>query len=280
MILFKNAAPLQAYIAQQKSLGKTVGFVPTMGALHEGHISLLALSQQQTDIAVCSIFVNPTQFNDPEDFKRYPVTIEKDIAQLLQADVDILFLPSVEEIYPPNHIKKQYALGKIETIWEGHYRPSHFQGVCEVVDRLLDIVQPDALYMGQKDYQQCMVIKKLLTLTGKEKDIQLHIAPTQREASGLAMSSRNQRLSAEERQQASSIYQALQYIKAHIYKMEPEELMKDAKAQLQQKGFVVDYIAIADAETLQPATDIFKPLIAIAAAYLGNVRLIDNLPLN
>ena len=280
MILFKKAGPLTAYIQQQKSLGKTVGFVPTMGALHKGHISLLALSKQQTDIAVCSIFVNPTQFNDPEDFKRYPVTVEKDIAQLSAAGADILFLPSVEEIYPPNHIKKQYGLGEIETLWEGHYRPGHFQGVCEVVDRLLNIVQPNQLHMGQKDYQQCMVIKKLLALTGKEKDIQLHIVPTQREASGLAMSSRNQRLSPDEKQKASSIYQALHYIKDNIYSMPPEVLMKQATAQLQEKGFTVDYIAIADAHTLQPATDISKPLIALAAAYLGKVRLIDNLLLN
>src|SRR5215212_8351624 len=171
MIIFKTPDALSGHINQQKKSGKKIGFVPTMGALHEGHLSLIGVAKKPNDLTICSIFVNPTQFNNPEDFKLYPVTIEKDIEQLIRAGCDILFLPSVDEMYPAGHSKKHYPLGRIETILEGYYRPGHFQGVCQIVDRLLDIVRPDNLYLGQKDFQQCMVIRKLLQLLGKDGDI-------------------------------------------------------------------------------------------------------------
>ena len=164
-----------------------------------------------------SIFINPTQFNDPTDFKKYPVTLEKDIVMLEAAGCDILFLPSVEEIYPDGTTTTMhYDLGYLETILEGHYRPGHFQGVCMVVHRLLDIVKPDNLYIGQKDYQQCMVIKRLIELIGMKDLIQVNISPTLREPDGLAMSSRNMRLSDEERKNAVNIYQTLHFVKEQI----------------------------------------------------------------
>ena len=150
--------------------GKTIGFVPTMGALHAGHISLIKASKNENPITVCSIFVNPTQFNDPKDFEKYPVTIEKDIDMLKEAGCDVLFLPSVEEMYPEGIVtENHYDLGYLETILEGKFRPGHFQGVCMVMQRLLKIVSRIDLYLGQKDYQQCMVIKRLIELMGERK---------------------------------------------------------------------------------------------------------------
>lgn len=254
-----------------------------MGALHPGHISLIQSSKKDNDITISSIFVNPTQFNDPKDFAKYPVTIEKDILQLEQADCDALLLPSVDEIYPNGTaLKTHYHLGKIETLLEGKYRPGHYQGVCQVVHRLLDIVQPNNLYLGQKDYQQCMVIAWLVELMGKKKDIHINICPTLREADGLAMSSRNMRLNVEERQKAVLIFKSLSYIKENIGSNGIESIKNKANAMLTNEGFRVDYIEIADAKTLEPASnwDGNQKLVALVAAYLNDVRLIDNLVLN
>jgi pantoate--beta-alanine ligase len=165
-----------------------------MGALHGGHLSLIDTCKKENDLTVCSIFINPVQFNNPDDLKNYPVTTASDIEQLISHSCDVLFMPSVEEMYPAAYIKKQYPIGEIENKLEGYHRPGHFQGVCQAVDRLLEIVQPHNFYLGQKDYQQCMVIKKLLEMTGRENSIQLNIVPTVREEVGLAMSSRNLRL--------------------------------------------------------------------------------------
>ena len=283
MILFKKADSLHQWIDAQQKKGLRVGFVPTMGALHPGHITLIQSSKKDNDITISSIFVNPTQFNDPKDFAKYPVTIEKDILQLEQAGCDALLLPSVEEIYPKGTtLKTQYELGKIETLLEGKYRPGHYQGVCQVVHRLLDIVQPNNLYLGQKDYQQCMVIARLVELMGKKKDIHINICPTLREADGLAMSSRNMRLNAEERQKAVLIIRSLSYIKENIGSNGIESIKNKANAMLTNEGFRVDYIEIADAKTLEPVSnwDGNQKLVALAAAYLNEVRLIDNLVLN
>src|SRR5882757_11264752 len=167
MILFKRAEDLTGWLREQRSRGKSIGFVPTMGALHPGHISLIDISKKTTEITVCSVFVNPTQFNDPRDFQKYPITIENDILLLEKAGTDALFLPEVGEIYP-NGIKdlEKYDLGRLETLLEGAFRPGHFQGVCQVMRRLLEAVRPDQLFMGQKDYQQCMVVRRLLEIIG------------------------------------------------------------------------------------------------------------------
>ncbi|HLI93830.1 MAG TPA: pantoate--beta-alanine ligase, partial [Puia sp.] len=167
MILFKRAADLTGWLEREKAAGRTVGFVPTMGALHAGHMSLITISKKATAITVCSIFVNPTQFNDALDYEKYPVTLEKDIAMLEQAGTDVLFLPGLAELYPAG-IKalEHYDLGELDKVLEGRFRPGHFQGVCQVMSRLLQLVRPDRLFLGQKDYQQCLVIQRLLSLMG------------------------------------------------------------------------------------------------------------------
>jgi pantoate--beta-alanine ligase len=215
MILFKKSTDLINHLETQRNTGKSIGFVPTMGALHKGHISLIRASKGQCELTVCSIFVNPTQFNDPKDFQKYPSTIEDDIFLLEKNGTDILFLPEVEEIYPKGTKElEHYVLGNLEAILEGQYRPGHFQGVCQVMNRLLKVVNPDLLIMGQKDYQQCKVIEKLLSLSGSK--VKFQISPTLREADGLAMSSRNRLLNAAERKNAAAIYQALSGITRDI----------------------------------------------------------------
>lgn len=283
MILFKKENSLQQWIDAQQRKGVKVGFVPTMGALHPGHISLIESSRKDNNITVSSIFVNPTQFNDPKDFEKYPVTIEKDIWQLELAGCDILFLPKVDEIYPNGIAATQYYdLGELETLLEGKFRPGHYQGVCQVVHRLLEIVHPDNLYLGQKDYQQCMVISRLVELMGINDKTNINICPTLRETDGLAMSSRNMRLSEAERVKAVLIFQSLSYIKDNLVAGETDTIKNKAIAMLSDEGFRVDYIEIADAKTLEPLSnwDGKKKLVALAAAFLNEVRLIDNLLLN
>jgi len=280
MIIFKKANQLSDYIEQQKKEGRIIGFVPTMGALHEGHLTLIDASKESNDISICSIFINPTQFNNPDDLKNYPVTTAKDIEQLVYRKCDVLFLPSVEEIYPIGYEKKRYALEEIETKLEGKFRPGHFQGVCQVVDRLLEIVQPHNLYLGQKDYQQCIVIKKLIELTGKENTVVLNIVPTVREKEGLAMSSRNLRLTEEQRTLATAIFEELNLIRKNLKTQSLDELKKTANEHLTQKGFKVDYVEIANSIDLSPAKTASGQLITLAAATIGNVRLIDNVILN
>ena len=282
MIIFKTAHELQNHLVRSKINGLNIGFVPTMGALHDGHLALVKNSKSETGLTVCSIFVNPTQFNDAKDYEKYPITIEQDIYKLESNDCDILFLPSTTEIYPQAADKKKhFELGYLEEILEGKYRPGHFQGVCMVVEKLLKLVVPDTLYLGQKDYQQCMVIRKLIELMGMQERIELKISPTLREKDGLAMSSRNLRLSADERANAISIYEVLLLIKEQVNHLPPDDLKKKSVVQLQQKGFKVDYVEIADARTLLPL-DHFDPeikTVALVAAYLNEVRLIDNMML-
>jgi pantoate--beta-alanine ligase len=290
MILFKKASDLRKWLDVQVEKGRTIGFVPTMGALHEGHISLIGYSRKQNPVTVCSIFVNPTQFNDPADFEKYPVTIEKDIRLLEETGCDVLFLPSVKEIYPGGtgqaspggQTNTRYELGYLETVLEGKFRPGHFQGVCMVVQRLLEIVQPSHLYLGQKDYQQCMVITKLVELMGQQGKINVAICPTLREADGLAMSSRNMRLSKEERETAVAISRSLRGIKENIRPGSLDAIKDQAIVALEKEGFKIDYVAIADANDLSLVDqwDGKQKLVALVAAFLNNIRLIDNMLLN
>ena len=163
MIILKTGLEL-SILLEKITCNGTIGYVPTMGALHEGHLSLIKKCKSESTFTVCSIFVNPTQFNDKSDFEKYPVKLEEDIALLIQAGCDILFLPNVKELYPNGTTLETYNLGALETIWEGKFRPGHFQGVCQVVQRLLSIIKPNKLFMGQKDYQQCMIIQQLIHL--------------------------------------------------------------------------------------------------------------------
>lgn len=278
MRIFKRADALNQYLSIRRSAGETIGFAPTMGALHAGHMALIEACRQRSAITVCSIFINPTQFNNPDDFRHYPVTLEKDLEALLKAGCNVLFLPAEAEIYPDGYQKPHYDLGALETLLEGAFRPGHFQGVCQVVDRLLQIVLPNDLHMGQKDFQQCMVVKKMLELTTRT-DVNLHITPTLRESDGLAMSSRNLRLNETARQQAPAIHQALQWIQQNLGTQSVESLEQQATDQLASKGFAVDYVTIRSAENLSPVTDDTKPKVALVAASVGGIRLIDNLPL-
>lgn len=278
MYLFKQRAALRSYLEQEKKAGKRVGFVPTMGALHQGHLSLVQTAGEQADIVVCSIFVNPTQFNDPKDFEKYPVTLNEDIDKLTRAGAHVLFLPSVTEMYPEgvNAQHRHYDFGYVETVLEGAHRPNHFQGVGLIVHKLLDIVEPTDLFMGQKDFQQCMIIKRLLEITGSPAT--LHICPTLREADGLAMSSRNMRLSPDQRQKAPQISRSLTHLTTAIRDRPFAQLKETARTGLQNAGFQVDYVEIADAGNLQLLEQpIPGKMVALVAAKLGEIRLIDNM---
>jgi len=283
MIICKKPGELHDLLEKKKIEKQQVGFVPTMGALHAGHLSLVDVAKKQNKIVVCSLFVNPTQFNDPEDFKKYPITLEKDILMFEEAGCDVLFIPSVQDIYPNgiDHLK-HYELGFLETVLEGKFRPGHFQGVCQVMHRLLEIVLPDNLYLGQKDYQQCMVIKKLIGLIGLNDRIRVNICPTLREDDGLAMSSRNTRLYPDDRKNAATISAALRYIKENLKAGDTKKIKDEAKKMLLQKEFRIDYIEIADAETLELIENWNgkQRVVALAAAFLNNVRLIDNMVIN
>lgn len=280
MIIFKTIAPLREFLDRNRNHGQSIGFVPTMGALHEGHISLIRQSRSENSLTVCSIFVNPTQFNNPDDFAKYPQTVERDIDLLEAAGCDILFLPRQATIYPADYVAPHYELGYIESLWEGAHRPGHFQGVCQVVDRLLDITLPTHLYLGRKDYQQCMVIARLIEL--RQLPVILRIAETVRESDGLAMSSRNMRLGPEERQTATNIYQVLRFLKENLRAGETAPVLREGKSMLESKGFVVDYVAIANARSLEPVArwDGREPIVALIAAHLHAVRLIDNMILH
>jgi pantoate--beta-alanine ligase len=277
MIILKDIKTIKNQLTTIKNDSKTIGFVPTMGALHAGHISLIKQANTENDISVCSIFVNPTQFNNASDLEKYPRTLEADIDKLEKAGCGILFLPSVEEMYLPNETKEHYALGFLETILEGKYRLGHFQGVCMIVDKLLNAVNPTTLYLGRKDYQQCMVVAKMMEL--KKHESTLKICDTIRELDGLAMSSRNMRLNAAERQQALCIIESLHIIKKGLQPGDISHLKKEATLFLEKNGYKVDYTEIADADTLalQNEWDGKKKLVALAAAYLNEVRLIDNI---
>ncbi len=251
-----------------------------MGALHPGHISLISQARRENDLVVCSIFVNPTQFNNADDFKLYPVSIAADIEMLIQAGCDVLFLPAVEEIYPDHYQAKKYELGDIEKVLEGAFRPGHFQGVCQVVDRLVTIVAPDKMYLGQKDFQQCMVIHRLLEIENKKQEVELVISPTMRENDGLAMSSRNLRLNPVQRNAAKIIYEVLKSIRDQWHEKSIDQLKSEGRKKLEDAGFIVDYVEIADQHNLRPAGEKDPSPVALIAASIGGIRLIDNLILN
>lgn len=282
MVIFKKAADIEAYLLNIRQKGAGIGFVPTMGALHSGHVSLLDASRKKGDFTVASIFINPTQFNDKADFDNYPVSIDEDKQLLIDGGCDVLFLPSVDEVYPTNHDTPVYDFGYMDTIMEGAHRPGHFRGVGQVVARLLQIVQPDVLYIGQKDYQQCMVIKNLVAQIPSVSGLQIEICPTVREQDGLAMSSRNRRLTDPQRAVASVIYQCLVSIQAKAGTQPFAVVQKECMDILRDKGFEPGYVELADADGFMPLEDydMNRRMIALIAAKIGDVRLIDNMMLN
>lgn len=278
MIIINNFKELSSQLSTARNSGKRIGFIPTMGALHSGHASLIKAGKENSDITVCSIFVNPLQFNNREDFDNYPITIEKDISVLTELGCDILFLPKEKEIYPDEASKtKHYDLGALENILEGKFRPGHFQGVCLVVERLLSIVKPDLLFLGQKDFQQCLVIERLIELMGA--DIKLIKCPTLREENGLAKSSRNLRLTDSELKTATKLYETLKFISDHALNKSFSELQNESITHLEKEGFLIEYIALANAKNLQLENE-FKAAeeqVILIAAYLNGIRLIDNI---
>lgn len=278
MIIIKSAVDIKNQLTALTKIGTSIGFVPTMGALHSGHISLIEAAKNENELVVCSIFINPTQFNDPKDFEIYPVTIEKDLYLLEKAGCSILFLPAIDEMYPDGFKNlRHFELGFIETVLDGKYRPGHFQGVCQVVYRLLEIVLPNKLYLGQKDFQQCMVVTKMTAIAYPA--IQICICPTHREPDGLAMSSRNLRLTPEERLLAVNIYLTLKFIQQTIKPGDLTNLQQHAVAALTAKGFKVDYVEICHSNSLEilKKWDGETASVILIAAFLNSVRLIDNM---
>lgn len=277
MIVHRRASALSDHLAGCRGRGETIAFVPTMGALHAGHISLIHKAFELCDRVVCSIFVNPVQFNDPSDYEKYPVTLESDMHMLALAGADLLFLPDVSEIYPDGTGNPPiYDLGALDRILEGEHRPGHFQGVCRVVHRLLLITGPDVLVMGGKDFQQCMVCRRLIEKEGLP--VRLVTADTVREPNGLAMSSRNRRLSEAGRGKASAIHSVLEAWKSDIGKKPIPELETEAWRRLEAAGLTPEYACIREPSTLEPAVgwDGTGPLVGLVAAWLEGVRLIDN----
>jgi pantoate--beta-alanine ligase len=260
---------------------KTIGFVPTMGALHEGHLRLVSEARQMCDVVIVSIFVNPTQFNDPKDLEKYPRDLTADAALLAEYQVDYVFAPSVEEIYSPGASTFVYVEGITETL-EGASRPGHFRGVATVVTILFNTVRPDFAFFGQKDAQQVVVIQKLTRELGFETEIV--VVPTVREENGLAMSSRNALLTAEEREKASIIYQGLRESKLAFRNGERNALNLEqiVRNKIESEPLaLIDYVAVVSAETLEPLDVIGdEPVLIAVAVKFGNVRLIDNTMLN
>ncbi len=277
MFIFKRVTDLQRFVERQKKEGKLVGFVPTMGALHEGHMSLIKRANDESEISVCSIFVNPTQFNDKDDLKKYPRPIEKDIELLIANACDVLFLPEVEDVYPKGPKPLVIDFGKLDKVMEGAFREGHFAGVAQVVKRLLDIVLPDKLFMGQKDFQQFTIIQNMID----QLDIptELVVCDIMREKSGLAMSSRNVRLSEKGRKAATLLHKTLKAAKKKVNSSTPEKVEKWALKELAAPGFEPEYFTIADGYTLQPIKEFSDTdyVVACIAVWHEGVRLIDNM---
>jgi len=278
MRIYKTVAGLQRQLEKERKKGLSIGFVPTMGALHDGHISLLEKSNKEDDLSVVSIFVNPTQFNEKSDLKKYPRTLEKD-AKLLKANgCNYIFAPSEKQIYPKGDaVTVDLDISQLSQYMEGPNRPGHFEGVIQVVHRLLDIVQPDHLFMGQKDFQQFTIIAYMLKKL-KMKTM-LVVCPIKRESDGLAMSSRNARLDKKLREKCPILYQTLTYTKAKLNKYTVKTLEKKALKMLSIKDFKPEYFAIVDGKTLEPVKDVSKHkyIVACTAVWAKKVRLIDNM---
>lgn len=280
MYLFQRSVDLQRWLKTVRGHNRKIGFVPTMGALHDGHLSLIRQSKAENSFTVCSIFVNPTQFNDPADLEKYPRTPGNDIALLEGVGCDALFLPTVAEVYPAGtDTSVSVNLHPLDTVMEGAFRPGHFAGVVQVVHRLLQLAQPDRLYMGQKDYQQLTIIREMIRQL--KLPVELIMAPIRREADGLAMSSRNVRLSDEFRAKAPAIHRILEEVKEQQDEKTLADLQHWAIEQLKEAGLRPEYFEIVDGYNLQPVASLAKTKLAVActAAWAGDIRLIDNLML-
>lgn len=279
MKVLKSKKTLIDYVERQREMGKKIGFAPTMGALHEGHLSLYKAAKKENDEVISSIFVNPTQFNNPDDFQKYPKTLEKDLELLEKAGVDAVYVPNVEEMYPDGLNSKKYDFDGLENEMEGKYRPGHFDGVGTIVEELFRQVQPHNAYFGEKDYQQLAIIKKMVEKT--KLPVKIHGVPTLREEDGLAMSSRNVRLTETQRKEATIIYETLTKVKEWFKVISLEEIKQKVTDIFKNSNFELEYFVIADEKTLKE-TDYFykdKNYRAFIVAYADTVRLIDNMHL-
>ncbi|WP_379087176.1 pantoate--beta-alanine ligase [Pedobacter sp. UC225_65] len=282
MEIIHTVAALKMLLAPLQKADSKIALVPTMGALHKGHLSLIEMAQKQAQIVVCSIFVNPTQFTDPKDLERYPRPLEHDIKMLYDAGCNVVFMPSVKEMYPsfPTPEHWQVDLGPAEFLLEGEFRKGHYQGVTQIVKKLFDAVQPDVAFFGQKDFQQVLMIKNMVKYFNME--VEIVSCPIIREEDGLAMSSRNIHLSLTDRENALVLSKALTYVATHFDQENLPTLLAKAKTMINETpGVVLDYFTIADGETLLPIENknAAHP-VALVAAKVGETRLIDNVLLS
>lgn len=274
--VFSTVESVKDAINERKKQGDKIGFVPTMGALHDGHVSLVNEINQRVDCVIVSIFVNPTQFNNPDDLLKYPRTIEQDLLVLEQAGVDFVFVPSVEEVYPKELNPVKLDIGILGNVMEGSFRPGHFDGVVQVVKRLFDIVNPDIACFGEKDFQQLAVIRFMTNYY--ELPIEIVGCPIKREDTGLAMSSRNVRLSAQEKIDALFIYEILQFVKSNVNNFSPSELKSICIEKFKQSTLELEYLEIVSQASLETLTDSWEAgATCCIACYCGEVRLIDNM---
>lgn len=280
MLIFTKVSEISAYLQQARSASQSIGFVPTMGALHKGHVSLIELSKEACDLSICSIFVNPTQFNDPKDLERYPRMPAKDIVLLEQVNCDVLFLPTVEEIYPTPKTEI-FDFGFLDTTLEGQFRPGHFNGVAQVVKRFFEIIEPDKAFFGSKDYQQVMIVKSLVKQM--HSSIEIVSCPILREADGVAMSSRNALLNSEERQLAARIPEVMQAAD-QIIKEKGVDAAKVFVNDIIEKTTLMklEYYEVCEADSLKIVDSVTKDksYVAVIACFVGRIRLLDNLPVS
>lgn len=279
MDIFSQIGPLMAFLEQKKLIVKSLGFVPTMGALHDGHLALIRESHRENEITVCSIYVNPTQFSNADDLARYPRTIDRDIEMLESVGCNVLFCPSNEEVYPEKS-RIKFDFGPLEQVMEGKFRPGHFSGVATVVSKLFNIVQPSKAYFGQKDFQQFKIVECLVQEL--KFNVQLRCVPIQREKDGLAMSSRNMRLDNEQRKNAIVFYESLQMAKRRLEEglsmsLVREEIKKHCESK---PGVKLEYLELTDTSNFVQRESVTSKAILLIAGYVGEVRLIDNLLLN
>ena len=277
MNIYKSIEDLQAFAEAERAKGLRIAFVPTMGALHAGHLSLVRRALTECDRCIVSVFVNPTQFNDPRDLETYPRTLEADSTLLASVGASALFAPEVSTIYPEEDTRT-FDVGAVAEVMEGRYRPGHFNGVMQVVSRLFDIVRPDCAYFGEKDFQQIAVIRAMVRLIGSP--VEIIACPIVREADGLALSSRNVRLSAEERREAPQIYRILSESRSWAKEMSPQQVIERVTEQINTVTHLrVEYFEIVDTDSLQPIaswSDSPAPHGCITV-FCGEVRLIDNI---
>jgi pantoate--beta-alanine ligase len=276
MEIFNEIKPLRAYLDNRRRQQLTIGLVPTMGALHQGHLELIRASRKENDVTICSIYVNPTQFNNPSDLEKYPRTLENDKALLSTVGCDVIFAPTNLEMYK-RASELHFDFGSLDKILEGEFRPGHFSGVALIVSKLFNIVQPNRAYFGQKDFQQYKVITKLADEL--LFDIELSSVPIMREPTGLAMSSRNQRLNEQDKVKALVLYQSLLMAKELLLN---GESIANVKMKVKEKctalpNVKLEYIELADTENLMPSQNVSSKTILLIAGYVGEVRLIDNL---